>query len=402
MNLLSGVQQDFHRPQTSPGAYEWWHFDGEDSRTGTSFSIQFFAGNLLSPYYQDSLKTYWEKTKSPLVDPSTVSTSSPQDRPADPSGQAAAPPPPAVSRPNPLDFCGVAIRLFHKGRMVGEALQEFSSKFLKASDQQGAVLLGPNRFNWDERGDPPSYVVTVQAPLRGGKKLLRARLFFTPLIGEIPALPKPKLHSTHTWVLAAPHCRVEGTLEWCGVGGEVEKEQGFIGKGYHDHHFGSVPLDRFVKGWHWGRVFLGDETLVYSVQIPSDSGESPSGFLLTAGKTEIQTWDVAFQLSKNRRNFFWLPYQKTLGFMDTHSLEINHDQILSDGPASLIFEDKVAWTQNGETLVGKGLSQYLYPSRLTSRFFFPMLKGKTTVYTEPQIKSTPSPSGDVTTTRPDL
>ncbi len=67
MNLLTGVNQDFHRPQKAPGAYEWWHFDGIDDRTGYSFSIQFFAGNLFSAYYQDSLKTYWEKTKSPLI-----------------------------------------------------------------------------------------------------------------------------------------------------------------------------------------------------------------------------------------------------------------------------------------------------------------------------------------------
>ena len=379
MNLLSGVNQDFHRPPTSPGAYEWWHFDGEDGRTGYSFSIQFFAGNLHSPYYQDSLKTYWEKTKSPLVDQG-----------------------PRAPAPNPLDFCGVAIRIFHQGLMVGEALQEFSSKFLKASDKHGAVLLGPNRFNWDERGDPPSYVVTIQAPLRGGKKLLRARLFFTPEMGEILNLPQARIHSTHSWVLAAPRCHVEGTLEWCDAGGGVVKEQAFVGKGYHDHHFGSVPLERFVKAWYWGRVFLGDQTLVYSVQIPAGSDESPSGFLLTAGKGEIETWDVAFQLSKKRRTFFWLPYQKNLGFMDSHSLEISHEQILSDGPAALLFGDQVVWTKNGETFRGPGLSQYLYPSRLSSRFFFPLLKGKTTVYTQTSAEPTPPPKRDVTTTRPEL
>jgi len=389
MNLLSGVNQDFHRPQTSPGAYEWWHFDGEDRQTGFSFSIQFSAGNLWSPYYQDNLKTYWEKTKSPLRQgyggqAPLVEDSHPQ-----------------VPKPNPLDFCGVAFRIFHKGSMVGEALQEFPAKSLKASDSQGAVLLGPNRFNWDERGDPPSYVVTVQAPLRGGRKLLRARLFFTPLMGEIPHLPQPKMHSTHTWILAAPRCRVEGTLEWCDAAGNVEKEEAFAGQGYHDHHFGSVPLDRFVSGWHWGRVFLGEETLVYSVQTPTDLGSS-DGFLLTAGPKEIQTWDVAFQLAKKRRNFFWLPYEKSLGFTDTHSLEIIHDQILSDGPASLIFEDQVAWTQNEKTIRGTGMSQYLYPSRLSSRFFFPMLKGKTTVYAEAPAPDAPPPSGDVTMTRPDL
>ncbi len=382
MNLLTGVNQDFHRPQKAPGAYEWWHFDAEDEKSGYSFSIQFFAGNLFSAYYQDSLKTYWEKTKSPLVDAS---------------------PKPAEGAPNPLDYCGVTFRIFHKGGLVGESLQEFEGAFLKASDKQGAVLLGPNRFNWDERGDPPSYTITVQAPVKGGKKLLRARLFFTPLLTQFPSFPQNEIRSTHTWVLAAPLCHVEGTLQWVDARGESEKERPFVGKGYHDHHFGSVPLDRFVKAWHWGRAFLGEETLVYSVQIPAEVQEKPEGFLLTSGTSGIQVWRVAYELSKNRRNFFWLPYQKNLGFTDAQSLSISHRQILSEGPVSLIFGDGVQWTTGEITLEGKGMSNYLYTPRLSSRFFFPMLKGKTIVVTKAVENPEPSPpSKDVTLNRPDF
>lgn len=378
MNLLSGIQQDFHRPQRSPGAYEWWHFDGTDERTGFSFSLQFFAGNLLSPYYQDSLRTYWEKTKSPLLDPSAQ-----------------------VPPPQPLDFCGVAFRIFHKGRMVSEALQEFPSNFLKASDQHGAVLLGPSRFNWDEKGDPPSYVITAQAPTRGGRGLLRARLFFTPQASGILGLPQPELHSTHTWVLAAPLCHVEGTLQWCDHEGEVNEEQGFVGKGYHDHHFGSVPIDRFVRSWHWGRAFLGNETLVYSVQTPADEKEAVSGVLLTIDPSQVQTWNVGFELANSRRNFFWLPYQKTFGFTDAQSLKVDHRRIMSDGPVSLIFEDRVEWIKNGKNFKGSGMSSYLYTPRLSSRFFFPMLKGKTSVFLEKDSGDpTPPEPGDVSTTRP--
>jgi carotenoid 1,2-hydratase len=382
MNLLTGVNQDFHRPQKAPGAYEWWHFDGTDDKTGYSFSIQFFAGNLLSAYYQDSLKTYWEKTKSPLVNTSPIAV---------------------PDAPNPLDYCGVTFRIFHKGNLIGESLQEFSGSFLKASDKQGAVLLGPNRFNWDERGDPPSYTVTVQAPVKGGRKLLRARLFFTPLLTQFPDLPQNEIHSTHTWILAAPLCHVEGTLQWVDNQGESEKEQPFVGKGYHDHHFGSVPLDRFVKNWHWGRVFLGDETLVYSMQVPTEGEGQPEGFLLTAGAGGTQAWQVAFELSKNRRNFFWLPYQKNLSFTDAQSLKISHSQILSDGPVSLIFEDRVQWNNGMKALEGSGMSNYLYTPRLSSRFFFPMLKGKTIIITKAvENPEPPPPSKDVTLNRPDF
>ena len=393
MNLLAGVEQDFHRPQKSPGAYEWWHFDGTDETSGYSFVIQFHAGNLFSAYYQDSLKTYWEKTKSPLVDPAI---------PEPALSLSNGPNSPAVSPPNPLDYCGVSFRLFHQGSMVAESLQEFSQKSLKASDKHGAVLLGPNRFNWDERGDPPSYVLTAQAPLRGGKTTVRARLFFTPLLKSFPPLPPPEIPSTHTWVLAAPLCHVEGTFEWVDREGESGKSVAFQGKGYHDHHFGSVPLDRFVKAWHWGRAILGEEALVYSVQVPLGDHEKPEGFLLTADSNEVKAWDVAFKLSRDRRNFFWLPYQKSLEFTDVQSLEIGHRRILGDGPASLHFEDEVRWSNGVKNQKGRGLSNYVYPPRLSSRFFFPLLKGKSLIVRPAEDAPLPPPSDDVSTTRPSV
>lgn len=165
MNLLSGVKQDFHRPQKSPGAYEWWHFDGTDDKTGLSFSLQFYAGNLFSAYYQDNLKTYWQKTKSPLMDNVTVKAESLKSHPS------------VVSPPNPLDYCGVSFRIFRKDILVGESLQEFSGAFLKASDRHGAVKLGPSRFNWDKEGNPASYVITVQSPLQGKKGYLGPACF---------------------------------------------------------------------------------------------------------------------------------------------------------------------------------------------------------------------------------
>lgn len=386
MNLLTGVEQDFHRPQKSPGAYEWWHFDGTDEASGYSFVIRFHAGNLFSAYYQDSLRTYWEKTKSPLSPEAlakgdTVSTLA----------------------PNPLDYCGVSFRLFHKGTMVAESLQEFSQKSLKASDKHGAVLLGPNRFNWDQRGDPPSYVLTAQAPLPDGKATVRARLFFTPLLKTNPALPQPEVPSTHTWVLAAPLCRVEGTFEWVDRQGDTKKETAFVGQGYHDHHFGSVPLDRFVKAWHWGRAFLGEETLVYSLIVPADSEEPPQGFFFNAGPAGTKAWNTAFKPSQNRRNVFALPYQKNLEFTDVDSLWISHRHILGNGPVQLVFEDKLRWASEGKTKEGTGLSNYLFTPRLSSRFFFPLLKGKSLIVRPAEDSAPlPPPSDDVSTTRPML
>lgn len=386
MNLVMGVEQDFHRPQKNPGAYEWWHFDGTDERSGYSFSIQFHAGNLFSAYYQDSLKTYWQRSKSPLIsaDPEGPNPSTPSGR----SGQAG---------PNPLDYCGVTVRLFHKGSLVVESLQEFPARSLKASDKHGAVLLGPHRFNWDAAGDPPSYVLTTQAPTSKGT--FRARLFFTPLVKDFPTLPAPEMPSTHTWVLAAPLCHVEGTFEWVDKEGEPLKESAFVGTGSHDHHFGTVPLDRFLTAWHWGRAFLDGEALIYSLRLPVEG--PPEGFLMSAGPKGVRGWSVLFETSRKRFNVFGLPFHRTLDFTADKTLTIDHTRTLADGPVQTIFEDRLKGSFNGVGVSAPGLSHYLYLPRLSSRLFFPLLKGKSLIV-HPAETNVPPPSGDVTTTRPDI
>jgi len=377
MNLLSGVEQDFHRPQTSPGGYEWWHFDGIDDNAGLSFSAQFYAGHLLSPYYQENLTAYWKGSQSPLV-------SEKQPVP-----------------PHPLDHCGVIFRVFHKGGRSEEFFQEFDPGMLKASDQAPAVLLGGNRFNWLPDGNPASYTLTLQGPIQDGLSL-RARLFFTPEKIRMPALTPSEDWPTHTWVLAAPDCHVEGTLEWCDKEGDVKKEIAFLGRGYHDHHFGSVPPGQFVKAWYWGRAFLGEKTLVYSLQIPADGKEAPWGHFFSLSKGDAQHWKVSYQLSKGRHNFFWLPYFKKMGFTDAHRFEVEHSTLLSDGPFSITFGDRVTWEGDGKELEGPGLTSYLYLPRLGNRFFAPMMKGKTQRVTRPKAVAVPPPTGDVTTDRPDI
>jgi carotenoid 1,2-hydratase len=185
----------------------------------------------------------------------------------------------------------------------------------------------------------------------------------------------------------------------------VEKEQGFVGKGYHDHHWGSVPLDRFVKSWHWGRAFIGDKTLVYSVQTPQEENETPESIVAVFDKNKpiLLRRDITTQLGPTRRNFFWLSYTKQITLSDTFTLNLEHDTVLNDGPVALIFKDKVAWKSGGEDLKGSGLSNYLYAPRLSSSFFFPMLKGKTTVYSPQEgVPPPPDPGEDVSTERPSL
>lgn len=378
MNLLSSVEQDFHRPQKSPGAYEWWHFDGQDDHSGYSFSAQFYAGNPLSPYYQQALRRYLKETRSPLVGAS------------------------ANTPPQASDFCGVVFRVFPKSGRGDEFVQEFTPGQLKASEEQAAVLLGPNRFLWDASGDPPGYAMTLQGKISKGRSL-RARLFFIP--ERTPTLPVQAFGTlpSHTWILAAPRCRTEGAIQWCDDQGNVSAQMPWAGTGYHDHHFGTVPLDRFLKNWHWGHALLGSKTILYSRQEPLAADEKPQGLWMALDKNEFKVRDAAFQVSRKRWSSFFLPYAQQLEFGNLDAFQVRHENILSDHPFALTLRDRIAWRGDGARLQGFGFSTVLYPPRFSNRFFYPLLKGMAQVLSKPDDPSGASPpTDDVSTQRPDL
>jgi hypothetical protein len=160
-----------------------------------------------------------------------------------------------------------------------------------------------------------------------------------------------------------------------------------------------VPLERFVSAWHWGRAFFEDQAVLYSVQLPADPKEGPEGTLvfLSHGKAEAVCHTQRLELSRKGRNFFLLPFHRAIRFQSSPTLRIEHQEVLSDGPLSLVFRDQVSF-EGGQGV--EGLSHFLYPPRLSNPLFFPMLKGRTEFIRRPADLTPPPSSGDVTTSRP--
>ena len=67
------------------------------------------------------------------------------------------------------------------------------------------------------------------------------------------------------WTVAQPRARVTGKLI---LAGEVIPVNGV---GYHDHNWGNVSLQELFDHWYWGRLFLPNHTLLYSVARLSES-----------------------------------------------------------------------------------------------------------------------------------
>ena len=60
------------------------------------------------------------------------------------------------------------------------------------------------------------------------------------------------------WFVAQPSAVVSATLK---VGGQVRDLKG---RGYHDHNWGNAPMNKLINHWYWGRVRIGDYTVITS------------------------------------------------------------------------------------------------------------------------------------------
>lgn len=80
-------------------------------------------------------------------------------------------------------------------------------------------------------------------------------------------VPMIRLGSGHTvygadeskffgWLNAQPTSKISGSLDVNGVHYDL------VGNGYHDHNWGNVSIESLMNHWYWGRVSLGDYTVV--------------------------------------------------------------------------------------------------------------------------------------------
>ncbi|MEV5647981.1 lipocalin-like domain-containing protein [Nocardia sp. NPDC052254] len=60
------------------------------------------------------------------------------------------------------------------------------------------------------------------------------------------------------WVVGAPRARVSGTVTIDGVRSEV------TGRGYADHNWGVGDMRKIIERWHWGRLYVGDYSLLFA------------------------------------------------------------------------------------------------------------------------------------------
>lgn len=75
----------------------------------------------------------------------------------------------------------------------------------------------------------------------------------------------PEREEYFAWVVGQPACEIEAELE---VDGQVSELRG---KGYHDHNWGNVSMNKVVDHWYWGRAQIDGYTIITSDLVTADS-----------------------------------------------------------------------------------------------------------------------------------
>jgi hypothetical protein len=76
------------------------------------------------------------------------------------------------------------------------------------------------------------------------------------------------------WVIPVPSARVKGTLRVMG------EKHVVTGIGYHDHNWGNIYLRSAFQNWIWGRVWGGNNTMLFADLVPQGNAPRITPLLL--------------------------------------------------------------------------------------------------------------------------
>lgn len=249
----ASVAADAWHRVSSPGGYEWWHFDAEDAGGELRFCADFFDGFLLDRSY---LSAYARYRRCPT----------------------------RTAPPLPRQFPCVRFTL-HRGL---ECLTRFTSQDLPITPLEAmGIASGSSRFTREPDG-------SIQVSLHGrdaGRGQVEAMFQFKPRSIHAPvqrALLTPAANPSsviktpqHFWITARPDCLVSGTISFPeNPSPAAAREVKFSGRGYHDQSCGTGPPSLNIKRWIRGRVLLPDSCVIFSIVSPADGG-MPQGVYLS-------------------------------------------------------------------------------------------------------------------------
>jgi carotenoid 1,2-hydratase len=242
MNIFIGKEHDRLHTMESSGSYEWWYFDAESDNGDWVITVIYFVGIPMSPYY---INEY-------LAGKECLAT----------------------------NHTGIVVSVYHRGKRVGYSFIHGDStqlSYVQKANHTYTLNIGLSQLTFDDN----EYNLNIDTSSETWEhQSLQCKFSFKPNY-SLPEksvnsnAPTTNGESAHTWVLVAPDCNVEGEIHLTEYNSEVMKIP-FRGRGYHDHNFGLRPLHKDWNEWYWGRIYMGNISVIFYITPQSKLNKLPN------------------------------------------------------------------------------------------------------------------------------
>ncbi len=188
-----------------PQGYLWWYVDGISDDGAHGITLIAMLGSVFSPYYA------W------------------------------------AGRGDPLDHVALNVAVYGG---AGKRWAVTERRGTSLAQGRHDLAIGPSSLRWDgttlivdikEKGAP------LPLPLEGQVRLTPEALTSHRVVLDA--------HGRHRWWPIAPCARIEVEMK--------KPARRWRGVGYLDMNHGDAPLEADFKGWHWSRLHLGHDSMIY-------------------------------------------------------------------------------------------------------------------------------------------
>ena len=309
----------------TPGAYEWWYFDALSDDGEWVLSCIWFLGNPFSPYYR----------QSSLGQP-----------------------------PSPFEKNALFFALYRFGKLYAYHFTRFPLPEVTAEEALPLCLrFGPNRLSAAGSGQ---WRLEIDDQNANGRHLAAALTFTSPPLVSA-AFQETALDSEHSWLPAAPYCRVSGQIELRELHNPGSETIRINGTGYHDHNWGRLPFDAAIRDWYWARAALHGERSIILYHVRPHRGPAVSHLLLfERGHLLRHDAQAKVRLSRPVLNGFGTQYSSRLTAGGA-GLEVVFDfgTRLDSAPFYVRVLCGAEVRAGGQAESGQGIGEYLRPRSMS-------------------------------------
>lgn len=330
MQILSDFSKDTQTPVKPSGSYEWWYFDTLTA-DGYSVVIIFYDGNPFSRRYISAIN----------------------------SGNTTL----------PGDFPAISVSVYHKGKPLFYLFDECTPDEAYFSKDEPVGSVKKNSFRGSKTPFGFQYDIVLNQTLPSGDRIVADIMFKSNEWNAAEMADDGAQNADHIWNLISPRCEVDGEIE---ISGYSDKKIEITGTGYHDHNVGHEPMKESFKEWYWGRYHLTESTLVYYL-MNERGGWSYKAWLI-GEDGDIRNLNTKIENDNLQMNLFGLKTWRAFTFYDEKSeFYLQKDRVSDNGPFYQRFEGRLMAKKGEHIEECRGISEYIYPSRIYNKLFWPLV-----------------------------